>query len=83
MGDSGNHLTATAGSEVSKNGCSDLASYVSESVAVVEQKRSTAVVEPQELYDFFEGEDLGLPLAPLACARCLSLAIKAVLRASS
>ncbi len=38
---------------------------------------------PQEVYGFGEGEDLLLLLFPLAAARCLSLAIKAVLRASS
>jgi len=37
----------------------------------------------QERYGFGEGEDLLLLFGPLACARCLSLSIKAVLRASS
>jgi hypothetical protein len=37
----------------------------------------------QELYGFREGEDLLLFFPPLACARFLSLSIKAVLRASS
>jgi len=38
---------------------------------------------PQEVYGFGEGEDLLLFFRPLACARFLSLSIKAVLRASS
>ncbi len=38
---------------------------------------------PQEVYRFFEREDPALLFCPLAVARCLSLAIKAVLRASS
>ena len=38
---------------------------------------------PEKLYRFGEGEDLGLLFRPVFCARLLSLAIKAVLRASS
>ena len=38
---------------------------------------------PQESYGFVEREDSPLPFLPLDAARFLSLAIKAVLRASS
>ena len=42
-----------------------------------------AVTLPQEFYAFGERDDLLLFVFPLACCRFLSLAIKAVLRASS
>jgi hypothetical protein len=81
--DGGHDLTAAAGREIAKNRRHDLPANVSEGIAVEEEERGAAVIEPQKLYGFSEREDLCLLLAPLACARCLSLAIKAVLRASS
>ena len=41
------------------------------------------MAQPQEFYDFGQGEGLPLFFRPLSSARFLSLAIKAVLRASS
>src|SRR5437870_8747026 len=56
---------------------------IHEGIAVEEEERSAAMALPQEIYGLVEGKDLSLLCCPLACARCLSLSIKAVLRASS
>lgn len=69
--------------EFGKSRGDELASHVGEGVAVKEEERGAAMTVPQKLYHFFEGENLALLFFPLAAARCLSLAIKAVLRASS
>jgi len=60
-----------------------LPGHVRKGVAIEEKKRGATMTVPQELYGFGEGEDLLLFFRPLARARCLSFAIKAVLRASS
>lgn len=52
-------------------------------VAVEEEEWGAAVALPQKFYELGEGEDLSLLFLPLLAARCLSLSIKAVLRASS
>jgi hypothetical protein len=79
----GGCCAAAARGQVGKNRRHDLPPNISEGVAVEEEKWGAAMIEPEKLYGFLEGEDLCLLLVPLACARCLSLAIKAVLRASS
>jgi hypothetical protein len=83
MGHSRHYFTPPARGQVSEQRRGDLAPHVREGVAVEEKERSAAMALPQEVYGFVEGEDLLLLCRPLACARCLSLSIKAVLRASS
>jgi hypothetical protein len=74
------HDLATAGGwQITEQSGANLAPT---SVSVEEEKWRAAVALPQELYGFVEGEDLLLFFRPLSCARFLSLAIKAVLRAS-
>src|SRR5262249_52455029 len=75
---------ATAGSrELGEKGGSDLAANIGEGVAIEKKKRRPAMTLTQEIYGFFEGEDLLSFGVPLCCARRLSFSIKAVLRASS
>src|SRR5213596_2797623 len=83
MGYGGHHFTAARGGQVCKERRRNLASDIREGVAVKEKKRSAAMTLAQEVYGFGEGEDFFLFCFPLACARFLSLSIKAVLRASS
>jgi hypothetical protein len=83
MGHRGHHLAPAGSGEFSKQSGDELASYVGEGIAVEEEEGGAAVAVPQEFYGLVEGEDLRLLFFPLAAARFLSLAIKAVLRASS
>jgi hypothetical protein len=83
MGYRGHDFTTAPGGQVGKDGSGDLPGHVGKSVAVVEKKRGATMAVSKELYGFAEGEDFSLFFRPLACARCLSLCIKAVLRASS
>src|SRR5437016_11069611 len=83
VGDSGNDFTAAGCRQVSEQRRGNLASHVRKGIAVEEKERSAAMAMPKEVYGLVEGEDLLLLFRPLACARCLSFAIKAVLRASS
>ncbi len=79
----GYHFAPAAGWEFGEKRSGDLPSHIGEGVAVKEEEGRAAMAVPQEFYGFCEGEDLALLLFPLAAARFLSLAIKAVLRASS
>jgi hypothetical protein len=83
MGHRRHHFALACGWEFSKERSGELASHVGEGVAVKEEEGGAVMTLPQEFYRFFEGEDLALLFFPLAAARFLSLAIKAVLRASS
>jgi len=83
MGHRGYHFAPAGGWELGEKRSRDLPSHVGEGVAVEEEEGGAAMAVPQECYGFCEGEDLALLLFPLAAARFLSLAIKAVLRASS
>jgi hypothetical protein len=83
MGYGGHDFAAATGGQISKKCGYDLPCNIREGVAIEEKERGAAMALPQEFYEFGEGEDLPLFFFPLAAARCLSLAIKAVLRASS
>jgi hypothetical protein len=83
MGHSGYDLTAATGGDFRKQGGCNLPGHVGKGIAVEEEKRSAAMAMPEEFYGFVEREELPPFLFPLAAARCLSLSIKAVLRASS
>ena len=83
VGNGGHRFPAAGRGQVGKNRRGELTAHVGEGVAVEKQERRAAMTLPQEIYGFGEGEDLLLFGGPLACARCLSFAIKAVLRASS
>ena len=83
MGDGGDAFTSASGRQVCEDSRDNLPGDIREGVAVEEKKRSAAVALPQEFYGFGEGKDLLLLVFLLACCRFLSLAIKAVLRASS
>jgi hypothetical protein len=83
MGYGGHDFTAATGGQISKKCGHDLPCDIREGVAIEEEERGAAMTVPEEFYEFGEGEDLLLFFFPLASARCLSLAIKAVLRASS
>ena len=73
MGHGRHHFPPAGSWEFSKQRSDELASHVSEGVAVEEQERGAAVAVPQKLYGFVEGEDLLLLFLPLSAARCLSL----------
>jgi hypothetical protein len=77
------HFPPSGCRQIGKDRRNYLTSDIRERVAVEEEKRGAVVALLQELYGFVEGEDLLLSRGPFACARCLSLAIRAVLRASS
>lgn len=83
MSDGRHDFPTASGGQVGKEGGNDLTSHIGKRVAVEEQERGPLMKPAQELYEFGEGEDLRLLLRPFACTRCLSLSIKAVLRASS
>ena len=69
--------------QVSKDCGGDLPPNVGKGVAVEEKEGGAAMTGTKKRYCFVEGEDGCSLLFPLDCCRCLSLAIKAVLRASS
>jgi len=69
--------------QVSEQRNGNLTKHVREGVAGEQEDRSAAMAWRQEIYGFVEGEGLPLLSRPLAFVRCLSLSIKAVLRASS
>jgi hypothetical protein len=69
--------------QIGEEGGGDLAAAFSEGVAVEEEKRRAAVTVAEEAYGVLEGEDSTSFLLPLSRCRRLSLAIKAVLRATS
>jgi hypothetical protein len=77
------NFTTAALREISKNGRHDSPANIGESVAVEKEERSPAVASAQKLNRVGQGECLRLLIRPIFCARFLSLAIKAVLRASS
>jgi hypothetical protein len=77
------HLAPAGGGEFCKQRSDELSSYVREGVAVEEEEGGAAVAVPQEFYGLGKGDVLRLLFFPLTAARRLSLAIKAVLRASS
>jgi hypothetical protein len=83
MGESRHNFPSATGGQVREKRRGKLAPHVGEGVAVEEKERSAAMALPQELYRFVQRKDLLLLSGPLACARDLSLVIKAVLRASS
>jgi len=83
MRESRDNFTSASGRQVREQGCGKLTPHVSEGVAIEEEERSAAMALPQKLYGFVERKDLPLLCCPVACARRLSLSIKAVLRASS
>jgi hypothetical protein len=83
VGHGGHDFATPSGGQVGEDSRRDLPGNVGKGVAIKEKKWGATMTLPQELYGFREGEDLPLFFRPLARARCLSLAIKAVLRASS
>ena len=83
MGNRRHDLTAAGCGQVGEKRRDNLTAYIGEGVAVEEEERGATMAVPQEFYEFGEGEDLLLFFRPVACARFLSLSIKAVLRASS
>jgi hypothetical protein len=83
MGNSGHDFASAGRGQVCKQRRGKLTPHVGKGIAVKEKERGSAMALPQEIYGFFEGKALLLPDRPLACTRRLSLAIKAVLRASS
>ena len=83
MRQSRHDFASPSGWQVREESRGKLTSYVGEGVAIEEKERSAAMALPQELYGFVERQDLLLLSRPVACARPLSLLIKAVLRASS
>jgi hypothetical protein len=56
---------------------------IGKSVAVEKEKRSDPVAMPKKIYGFEEGEVCGSLFFPLSRSLFLSLAVKAVLRATS
>jgi hypothetical protein len=60
-----------------------LAAHIGKCIPVEKEKGGAPMKVPEKIYGFGEGEDLRLLFGPFRCARFLSLAIKAVLRASS
>jgi hypothetical protein len=66
-------LASPTRGEFSKRRRDQLATHVSERVAVEEEERGAPVTVPKELYGSVEGEDLLLFLLPLSAARCLNL----------
>jgi len=83
MSDRGHDLAASAYGKICKECRGDLAAHIREGIPVEEKERGAAMTPPQEIYGFFERDRLRSLRLPLARARCLSLSIKAVLRASS
>ena len=83
MSDGGHDFPAAGSGEVGEQCRGDLSAHIGKSVAVEKEKRSAAMALPQKFYGFAEGAGLATFFLPLLCARFVSLAINAVLRASS
>src|SRR6266478_3251833 len=83
MSHRGHNLAPPAGGQFSEDCRDNLPANIGEGVPVEEKKRGAAMILPQKFYGFGERQDFRLCFVPLSCARFLSLAIKAVLRASS
>jgi len=79
----GHYFAPPGGWQFGKKGSRYLASYIGECISVEEEERGASMTVPEEFYGLVEGEDPVLLLFPFSAARFLSLAIRAVLRASS